>query len=75
MVFYGCGMMNVINKITDIMWLQLLIGIFICTVSGYIFYRIEKPITNHIVKWAKNPKCLKSNIDKLVKYCNKIAES
>lgn len=49
MVFYGCGSAQLVYKFISNGVLQFIICFAFCTTIGYLYYIIEKPITNKII--------------------------
>lgn len=50
MVFYGCGPAQIVYKLVDNAVFQFVVCMLTCTLFGYLYYRIENPITKKIVK-------------------------
>lgn len=70
MVFYGCGLAEVVYKIIDNMLLQLIVCICVCLVGGYIFYIIEHRLTSILINCIKDRNYFKDDIIKTINICN-----
>lgn len=73
MVFYGCGKANLVYSMISLLWLQLIICITVCVVAGYIFYRIETPITSRIIDYVKQHDFFRGTFAAIADKCNCIA--
>lgn len=54
MAFYGCGPALLVYKVVGNEILQFVICLVACSAIGYLYYRIEKPITKKIIKATGN---------------------
>lgn len=71
MVFYGCGGAAVTYMFVPGVFLQLLVCIVVCTVTGYIFYRIEKILTANIIDFVKKHNYYRDKFILIHNFCNR----
>ena len=71
MVFYGCGGAWLVYHFVNLSILRLLICLVVCLGTGFVFYKIETPITSEIIKIMKE-KCI---IQKILGKISKIFTS
>lgn len=54
MVFYGSGQVQIVYKLASNKVMQLIICVVLCTLFGYIYYRIENPIRKKLNRAIHN---------------------
>lgn len=74
MLFYGYFPAQIVYRLVDVAWIQLLICITVCIGTGFIFYKIESKITNRIIRFVRQKNYFKKDVLKIIDYCNQFVE-
>lgn len=68
MVFYGCGGARLVYHFVNSSILRLVICLVVCLGTGFVFYKIEAPITLEIVKIMKEKCIVQKILGKICKF-------